>query len=545
MAEEIKVSFVPWGELKPDAKLFNNDGLVNALNVAPVHGNYVAAQRWLVDFTLTPFSDEPYGMHVHFGGGSTWYSYVGTITKLYQVSSAFVATDKTRAVGGNYATSGSGGENGWQGTSFGDAIIMTNYVDDPQLLTSPAAANFVKLAQSGGGNPGMDPKAKFVFPVRNNLFLANLNLSAGFDTLPSGANPTVVAWSQTDNVRQFGSYAVTPSLTQTGYQPLSYDFGHITGGIGGDYGLVALQRGWVRVDGPPYVFRPVVVGSGCRYPNSICRLGEDVYFWGASGPSVLRGGDTLEVIGSGKITRTLIDNSSGFSPTFSVSTFQEIRHLGSAVDPANGLVSWIYMESFLGAARGGVMLMYNTREDRFSFVEMSVASSAGVFPDGFGSPGLLFIGSAPDLGASWAPGRDYVGVIKYVQGFPVITPAWQMASPGYTTAGSTNPRLDRAFVQLNPDRATRVRRVRPIYSISGSDPYTATVYVTTKSKPYETATTFSFTTTTDTHGWITTPDTVLGDFHQIGVEFTLTQQPTIVEMEGYEVEYEVGGRYVA
>ena len=56
-----KTIFVPFGELKPDWKLFNNDGLVNAVNVAPVHGNYVAAQRWLADFTTPAFTSAATG----------------------------------------------------------------------------------------------------------------------------------------------------------------------------------------------------------------------------------------------------------------------------------------------------------------------------------------------------------------------------------------------------------------------------------------------------------------------------------------------------
>lgn len=550
----IKRLFVPFGELKPDGRLFNNDGLVDAVGVVPVYGNYIGAPVWLSSGDTV--SEEAYGLHTHFAGGSVWYAYLGVTTKLYEFSSAFAKTDKTRAAGGAYTTGAAGSEAGWQHTSFGSSVVMTNYVDDPQLLTSPASANFVKLASSAGGSAGtgMDPKAKFVAPVRNNLFLANLNLPTALlrpdatTELAAGAYPAYVCWSQSDNVRQYGSFTATPNLTGTGYQPLTYDLGDINGMVGGDYALMSLQKGWVRCDGPPYTFRPIVVGQGCRFPNSIIRFDNDVYYWGPSGPSVLRGGEgPPEVLGDGKIARTLIDNATGFSPTYSVLSSLAIRHISAGRDVANGLVFWSYTDSEAAAPTGNICVIYNVREGRFSFMENGAIVTADNGPF---NPGMLFLQNSPDLGGSWSPGRDLVGVMKYLT-FTTAT-AYALAVITYTAPiapsqwGGTSPLLTRAYQQVDSEFTTRIRRVRPVFSqATGSVTFAVSVTVYSKNKPYDTAVASTPSSAVDAHGWTPTTDSKYADFHQVRIQVTGTHTEAIAEFEGYEIEYETGGRYAA
>lgn len=547
MAEPLERMFVPFGELKPDGKLFNNDGLVESKNAIPIYGGYIASQLWVRNSSFGPGTNEIYGLHVHSSGGSSWTAYAGESASLVELSTGYATTDKTRLVGGPYAASTNA--EGWQGASFGDAVVMTDYVDDPQLLTSPAAGNFVKLAQSGGANPGMDPKAKFAWAQRGNMFLANLNLSAAFDGLPVGANPTAVCWSQTENIRQYGSFNATPQLTGTGYQPLSYDFGHITGGVGGDYGLVALQRGWVRCDGPPYVFRPIVVGMGCRYPNSIVRLDQDVYFWGPSGPSVLRGGEGPVVsLGEDKVVRTLIDNATGFSPTYSISSSVAVRHVSAAIDEANGLLFMSYTSSSADGSKeqvGDLCVVYSISDGRFGFIE-NASSSA--------SPGLAFgvtmLRSLPDLGARWAPGRDLVGATSFAIG-GILPRTWGVGIPNYGAAGAANPLLSRSYQQYDPQRVTRPIRIRPVFSrINLTSGLQVTVTISSKNRPYD-APVVTSSSTMDEHGWIVLPGSKLADFHQASFTFagsdlvgSASHGPeSIAELEGYEVEFAKGGAY--
>lgn len=521
--------FIPFGELMPDRKRFRHDGLVTAKNVVPFASNYIVAQNWQGYGTI--FS-EPYGIHTHFAGGSDSYLFTGTNTKLYQTarSGLNTLTDKTRLVGGSYSASSN---DGWFGCSFGDNVVMTDYADDPQLLTSPSAANFEKLAQSGGANPGMDPKAQFAFPIRQNLFLGKLNLSASFDGLSSGANPTCVAWSQSDNVRQYGSFNATPQLIGAGYQPLNYDaFGHITGGIGGEYGLVAMQGGWVRIDGPPYSFRPIAPSKSTRFPNSIARYGDDVYYWGSSGPAALRGGETPVDLGLDKVSRTLIDNLTGFSPTYSIHPSAAARQVACAADPVNGLVAWNYRTN-AGTYGGDVTLYYNPSDGRFSFAHNYLLVIPPVQME------VAFLKAFPDQGGTWSVGRDFVGA-RYTS-----TNGWGICIPSYDLAGASAPALETSYRSFEGEGTTRIASVRPIFSRSDLvETMVVTVAVSTLNKPYDTPVTKTA-SAQNSQGAISVTDSVWGSFHSVNVTWTTDSVgdglQKIMEIEGIEVDVIDGG----
>lgn len=523
--------FIPYEEWKPDLAEFGHDGLIDVSGAIPLGDTYVPMPIWEEAAGVLPATPTGYWIHAT-DAGAGFTGYVGTDTKLYELNTTssvpWTRVDKTRLVGGNYAAADS--KSGWQGASFGDAVIMTNYTDDPQLLTSPAAANFVKLASST-----FDPKAKFAFPVRNNMVLANLNLALAFDGLAAGANPFTVCWSQTDNVRQYGSFNVTPQLTGTGYQLLAYDLGYITGGIGGEYGLIAMQRGWVRMDGPPYSFSPISEGNGCIYPNSIVRLGEDVYFWGAGGPAVLRGGDGQAIqLTANRLIRAMTDRV-GF-PNIAPRLAAVPIYVSAAADHINNMVWFSYVrDNSVTTPRQSNILVYDATNDRFGY---------GPVAFGSGSHGVYFLGNVPapaSTDAIFCPGRDITGII-----FEAGTANTYPSQPSHSLADSTVT-MTTGYRRLHEELTTRITRVRLIYSLStGSgnpgDSQSFTIY--SKNKPYDTATAVGAFTTFDTHGAIPTPGTYMSDFHKISMTF-LPVTMLVLEMSGIEVDYETGGKYSA
>lgn len=540
-------TFVPFGELMPDGKHFNSRGLLEALNVVPVYGSYITASLWSPKGSN--LASTPFGLHLHPTAGNSWRGYTGTATALYEISTAFGQTDKTRLVGGAYGAPAS--DSGWQGASFGESVIMTNYTDDVQLLPSPASANFEKLAQSGGANPGMDPKAKFAFPIKNNLFLANLNLSAAFDGLPSGANPTAIAWSQTDVPRRFGSFNATPELVGAGYQPLNFDLGYIVGGIGGQYGMVALQQGWVRIDGPPYSFEPFCDGISCRFPNSIGRLGNDIFFWGSSGLCRFRDGLQIEVLGADKIARTILDNETGFSNNYSINSSVNVLHVNFGRDVVNRLVFFSFTSTAMWtngsfSKFGDLCVIYNVDEDRFSFIEnrsnVTIPPNAG---------GVVFMRTRPESSSDWCPGRDLIALTtKSSTSDGTGANAYEISIPVYQAAGSdaiVNPFLQTAFIQLDYNFTTRITRARPVY-FPGSpalDRPQVTLSVQSKNEPYVAASSAASSTSRDGHGFVTIPDTFFADFHSLGIELGGFSVETVNEIEGVEIEYEIGPPYAA
>lgn len=541
--------FIPWGEFKRDQRLFGGGAaegrLLACRQVVPVYGTYAVSPTWTPSTSTwdgASATTAALGLHAHPSGAAAYLAYMGDTTKLWELAptTSFTRTDKSR-MGPAYAADST---TGWNGASFGDSVVMTNYNDAVQLLLA-GGANFQDMITST-----FAPRFKHVVSLKNNLVGLNCNLPAAYDTLAAGANPNLVVWSQNDNVRAFGGPNLDPELTGADFQPLLNDFGEITGGIGGEFVLIAQQRGWVRMEGPSgsaFSFRVIVAGIGCRCPKSIGYFDGDVYFWGPSGPSRLRGGEgPVEVLASEKLVRTLLDNVTGFSPD-SVLAAINPRHVGFVCDPVNRLIGWSLTPSNrTGTREGSLVVVYNVDESRFSFFDCVTSSATN-------TAGLLFPAYHIPLTESWLPFRDTLAVLRDVGpsqtddyiGVPVY---------GVGSAG-TQPTFASSYIQLSPDRVSRIIRVRPVASVSvpsrsGTRDLAMTVTVRSKNRVWDAPEAFgpfNNADNVDGHGWVTVPATKSADFHQ--VEVTLTSAAvdisTVAEMKGVEVEILLGGAYGA
>lgn len=544
---KLLTTVIPLGEFAPDAGEFGSvtNRLLTCRNLVPVYGNYCSSPSW--DAVTSPLTAPALGLHAISTGPGTYLVYWGDQTALWRGIPVdpppWSTLDVSRLVGGAYNTSGTGSENGWQFVAFGLDEIATNYIDDVQLLVS-GTANFVKLAQSGGGNPGMDPKAKFVGAVRNNLVLANCNLAALYDGLAAGAHPNLVAWSQTSNIRQFGSFNADPQLIGSGYQEILNDFGGITGFVSADdYGIVAQERAFVRMDGPPYQFRSIVTGAGTRFPNALRRFGDDVYGWGPGGPFVLRGGEgPIVYLGAGKLIRTLIDNTTTFSPADSILPGINRRNVSLSIDPTNRLLQYTLTSrgrgTVLGTAQeGNLTVWYNLDEERFSFADSSVALANALH-------GVLYLCDRPDTGDPWMPGRTAVGVIQSVDDLGSVIS--RIGTPFYTTSIFNQfPIIRKPYIQLDPELTTRVTRVRPIYASGSAVPVAVSASIAMKNRTYSTPIVAGPYTEKDSHGWVVCPTSPFGDFMQprLQIGAGLDDITTVTQLESLEIEYVQGPRY--
>lgn len=562
-------TFIPFGEFLPDRRQLNNSGLVRAWGVVPLSGNYIRAPH--SKFVGTPFPappiplsqcsnfDPPLGFYIH----SPTYGYYGTEEKLVEIELAD-ATERivTRLVGGPYAFAGSPpfDDEFWWFTSFGENVIATNLEDDVQFLPTPGVGDFEKLITST-----FQPRAKLAFPVLGNMFLANLALDATYDGLAVGPHTQLVAWSQSHNVRAYGSARANPELVGAGYQQLDNDFGEITAGIGGEFGIIFQEGGIVRVDGPPYELRPIVAGDSTLYPYSVFRLGEDVYFWGAGGPSVLRGGMPPVVrLGLGKLQRSLLDHLTGFGADFARAAYLKLREVSGAADPVNELLRWSYRPNADaravtegGSAEGGVngsggpptlFLDHSLTEERFA-VSRSACDST------FGSNVLqatrdLFLRSAPATPTdSWGPyARVYA---LHVEDNPNNN-AYLIHFELNENFNTSYPDLvlETGFGRLEEDAVTRVAAVRPVWTGTPANVAAISaglsVTVRTKNKPYEASTDAGPTTDVDEDGWVPIPESVYGSYHAVTLRFgglDAHDANEIHEIEGFEVRYEVGGKH--
>lgn len=515
-----KRTFLPFGEWLPDQKLFLNSGLVKAENVVPVYGNYFVAPK-INDLTgILP--QTAYGIGT-LGTPTSWLAYVGTTSKIYEVSPAGAVTDRSGAA---YATPDT--ISGSQITAFGQSVVESRYTEPPQVKLS-AGTNFVPLHSAT-----FAPAGRFPFSVRGNLFMAHCSVPAPYDAVPAGANPQLVAWSQTDAPRFFGGPRVDPQLVGSDYQQIGNDYGVITGAVGGNYALIFQQRAIVRVDGPPYTFQEVVRGKGMRHPNSIVQNDQDTYFWGESGPSVLEYGgqllksDQITVLGAGKCVRTLIDNVTGFS-AYPATSNPSPYSISGAADVASRLIFWSVPQT----SGVDLIVVYNLEEKRFSVFKIPKVS------DATGSRGL-FLRNRADTGDSWRPGRNQVYINRVAGG----TSAGDYVAEWIYQAGSDwDVGLEGGYSQLDPDMTTRVLRVRPIVNYGGSVNFQVTLRDT--NRPYDSPTSIN-SATQDNMGWFVFPGSLFTDFHAFAVT-ALQGSATygVVEWKGFEVEYVTGPAYSA
>lgn len=518
---------VPFGEFKPDLRYHSNDGLVKAANVIPVYGNYITAPTSEQIVQIVADGSE-FGLHVHKATGDGYAAVLvpGAPSRvhLYQVTEVGVATDRSRAA--TYQIN-----NDFYGCSFGPFVVMTNYDDEVQFRDGGGVAVFANAITST-----FAPRAKYCFPLRDNLFLLNCFLPGAYDTLAAGANPTLAAWSRNGDLRQFGSSNLDPQIVGTDFQPLNFDIGEITGGIAAeDYGIIACSDGLVRVDGPPYSFRVLSSEGGTIHPYGLIRAKGSVYYWGPSGLMRLLGGEgPPEVIGIGKFVRSLIDNSTGFSEM----PWQTDSRISLAYDSVNDLIFAAY-RSLTGINPGWAQtyLVYNVGEDRASYCGSPVVSAGPLHHP------LHFLRTARQgsIGTSWSPG----GGIRFLTntGLPVSYRKFVLGE-----LSAFNPvTLEKGYIQPKIGATTRFARIRPIYNVTDQAAIEQiSVTIGTVKKPYATPTVHGPYTALDTHGWIVTPDTSFGDLHS--VKFVVTSNAAmhkIVEYEKFEAEVIVGGDYGA
>lgn len=539
-------TFIPFDKWLPDAGKLNNPGLRRAWGVVPVYGNYIVSPG--LESIGSDLAEEPLGFHLHANQSATLThqarGYYGTATKLRRLNlSTGGKTDITRAAGGDYAFGSIVPY--WNFHSFGDAVVATNYADEVQYVAAPITGLAADMITST-----FKPQWRFTFSIGQNLFGANCNIPVTYDGLPTGDNPQLVVWSQNRNLRAFGSENVEPSLVGAGWNSLLNDFGPITGAIGGDFGIVFQRRGHTRIDGPPYEFHSYPEG-GCIQPDSICRVGNDVYFWGHRGPSVLRGGEPpVVVLTERSAARTMLDKTSGgFSNVaaninFASGTRNQRVHV--AVDDSNGVVRWSYQpmadSAFavsLASDIGGAFFDYNYLEDRIGVTPVAVGDpeeeANRIF--GLGSVGV-------DDGGGWLPFPGMFGVRQRALG---------LGSYEYLLFSFDNnsnipqPRANVTFWtplgKLSDEFLTRILRVRPIYAqIASTADVSVSVRVSSVNNPRENEVFYGPFSQQDDMGWVVTPETPNADYHS--VEVVIDPDATgsganILEIEGIEVEYAV------
>lgn len=232
----------------------------------------------------------------------------------------------------------------------GDLIIFGN-VGTPQIITD---ANFSQsLSDNGttktsdlGGSP---PSARFATRAGVHLFL-------GY-TRESGVDyPSRVWWSGYDDYTGW-----TAGDNQAGFFDLPTG-GEITGVSGGEGAIIFQQNRITRAEyiGVPAVwsFSPVHESTGCHAPNSIVKVGADVYFLSPTGFCVIRGGQALEFIGGGVVDQWLKETAGDDASYATWASW-----VSGAYDEVSGCIFWAFTDKDSTNSDGlnNRMVIFNTR----------------------------------------------------------------------------------------------------------------------------------------------------------------------------------------
>lgn len=330
---------IVFNEWMPDQPSIT-DTLTDAMNVAPLLTGYSpvnlatdfssAATEDLNNSFVGKFSDST---QVFAGGGTKLFKLGSSDTSLTDVSKTGGYTGNTR----------------WSFCQFGNTVIASNNSARLQYWTLGTSTTFADLAANA-------PIAKYVAVVRDFVVAANLG---------NGTDPNRIQWSDLNNETNWTSGATS----QSDFQVVP-DGGDIVGIVGGEIGIIFLERAIVRMSyiGSPFFFQfdNISRNLGCATNGSIAQYGGLAFFLSEEG-FYSCDGKSVANIGANKIDRWFFDNAD----------INQIDTMSSAVDPVRKIVVWNYANIFGGRS----LLIYNWQVQKWSRAStdvdyMSIAATA-------------------------------------------------------------------------------------------------------------------------------------------------------------------------
>jgi hypothetical protein len=270
------------------------------------------------------------------------------------------------AATGTVIGSGYAGTYRWQFLQFGNYAIAANGADKVQYYDINASTYFGDLSV-------IAPIAKYITAVRDFVVCANIG---------AGTNPARVNWSDINDPTDWTS----GGASQSDYQELP-DGGDITGIVGGEFGIVFLEKAIVRMSyvGSPLFFQFDTISRnvGCIEGGSVAQYGGIAYFLADDGFYSCNG-TQITSIGSEKVDKYFFSNAN----------IGDIDSISTAVDPERNLVIWNYTTT--SGPRG--LLIYNFETQKWSQADtdvdyLSTLATTGVSLEGIDTAYNITAGS--------------------------------------------------------------------------------------------------------------------------------------------------------
>ena len=244
------------------------------------------------------------------------------------------------AATGTVIGSGYTGTYRWQFLQFANYALASNGANKVQYYDINASSYFGDLSV-------IAPIAKYITAVRDFVVCANIG---------AGTNPARVNWSDINDPTDWTS----GGASQSDFQELP-DGGDITGIVGGEFGIVFLEKALYRMSysGSPLFFQfdNISRNVGCIEGGSIAQYGGIAYFLADDGFYSCNG-TQITSIGSEKVDRYFFSNAN----------IGDIDSISAAVDPERNLVIWNYTTT--SGPRG--LLIYNFETQKWSQADTDV-----------------------------------------------------------------------------------------------------------------------------------------------------------------------------
>ena len=274
--------------------------------------------------------------------------FAGGGTKLFKLDTSDLSLDDVSKVGG-YT-----GNSRWRFAQFGGTLLATNSSEKIQKWDLASGTVFADLAAAA-------PIAKYITVVRDFVVAANIG---------NGTDPEKVQWSDINDETDW-----TPgAASQSDYQIIP-DGGDVTGIVGGEFGIVFLEKSIVRMSyiGSPLFFQfdTIARGVGCIEGGSIAQYAGITYFLADDG-FYSCDGQQLNRIGSEKVDRYFFNNAN----------IGNITSISASIDPERNLVIWDY----INVSGGNSLIIYNYQTQKWSEADtdvdyLSTLSTTGVSID--------------------------------------------------------------------------------------------------------------------------------------------------------------------
>ena len=341
---------IEFGEWLPDQSDLGNSGVLEAKNVLPAVRGYKPMNGLSeISNASTAYLNNMFATR---DATSTVKLFAGDATKLYLYGAADSDLDVV-SKSGNYTMSTS---DKWRFSQFGDYVLASSGHDNIlQKFQIGTSSLFADVTGS--------PAAKYMAVVKDFVICANVKYS-------STVHQSRLYWSSINN-----SQAWTIGTNQSDIQDIP-DAGAITGLVGGENGVVMMERGIARLEyvGSPLVFtvQRIETTHGCEIPNSIVSLGTYAIFYISSDGFFMFNGNQSVPIGSEKVDNFFFDN---VNPAFK-------DRISAAIDPQNQVVMWSFVSND-SSGEPDKILCYNYVLSKWSLIEIAHESLGVILLPGY------------------------------------------------------------------------------------------------------------------------------------------------------------------